>query len=83
MALGLFSYISTRKGNELLDEPIKMKNKVPISENNISKPIDKLRKKVYNDANERRAASEKGMTAIRRNYYGNQIQEAHHPYGHL
>ena len=59
-----------------------VKNKFPISENNIPKPIDKRPKKVYNDANEsnRRPKQER---PLRRNYYGNQIQEAHHPYGHL
>ena len=55
-----------------------VKNNFPKTEINIQKPIDKSPNMVYNGANEtnRRPKQER---PLRRNYYGNQIQEAHHP----
>ena len=66
-ALFCWQYAKTaqkRKTTILTTE--KMKIKIPISEKFIPKPIDKFLDMVYNDANETRAASERGMTAVRR-----------------
>ena len=57
-----------------------MKNKFPISENNIEKPLDKFSEMVYNGGNEK-SSPHGSMTE--ESEYGNQEQKAHYPHGIL
>lgn len=80
-AQSLFSFLVKIHPNKKTDRNKKcvVKNKFPISENNIPKPIDKRPKKVYNDANEARRLPKRERPPHGGKNYGYEIQETHHP----